>query len=95
MFLIQLTYKKPIELVDQYLAEHRAFLQEGYNNNFFIVSGPCMPRTGGIILSQLQDRKILEEILSHDPFFVHDLADYAYIEFNPVKYHPSFSTFIE
>ena len=47
-----------------------------FENNYFIASGPQNPRTGGIILSQLQDRKKLEDILKDDPFQIHDIADY-------------------
>ena len=68
MFIILLNYKKPIEVIDKYLPAHRDFLEEGYKQNFFIVSGPKNPRTGGVIISQLNDRVQLEEILSKDPF---------------------------
>jgi uncharacterized protein YciI len=89
-----LTYKKPIEIIDKYLNEHRAFLEEGYNKNYFIVSGPQNPRTGGVIISQLKDRVQLENILKDDPFAIHDAADYEIIEFSPVKFHKNFSTFV-
>jgi uncharacterized protein YciI len=94
MFVIELTYKVPLEVIDKYVNEHRNFLDKGYKNDFFVVSGPKIPRTGGIIISQLKDRKQLEEILQHDPFQIHDLADYEIIEFNPVKYHLNFAKFL-
>lgn len=94
MFLIMLNYKKPIEMIDKYLLEHREFLDQGYKKNFFIASGPKNPRTGGVILSQLKDQHELEKIIHQDPFYLHDLADYEIIEFHPVKYHPEFSNFV-
>lgn len=94
MFLINITYKKPLTEIDQYLAEHRAFLEEGYQKNYFIVSGPRNPRTGGVIISQLKDREELLKILQYDPFIIHDVADYELVEFMPVKYHINFSSFI-
>lgn len=94
MFLIMLAYTKPIEMIDQYLAEHRAFLEEGYQKDYFVVSGPRHPRSGGIILSQLKDKLQLEAILKHDPFALNHLAEYEIIEFNPVKFHPDFAKFI-
>lgn len=95
MFLIHLTYKKPIEDVDKHLAEHRHFLEGCYEKNYFVVSGPRNPRTGGIIISQLKDRKQLETILHSDPFYIHQIADYEIIEFTPVKYHKNFISFID
>ena len=95
MFIVTLTYKKPLEVIDTYLAEHRAFLEEGYQNNYFVASGPKTPRTGGIIISQLDDREALNALIKQDPFYLHDVADYDIVEFTPVKYHKHFSAFVE
>ncbi len=95
MFVIQLHYKAPLEQVEQHLVEHRNFLEAGYQNNYFIASGPKTPRTGGIILSQLTDRIHLEKILSEDPFLIHSIANYEVIEFTPVKFHVGFEKFIQ
>jgi uncharacterized protein YciI len=51
-----IAYKKPLEEIDYHLAAHRSFLDEGYKNDFFIVSGAKNPRTGGVIISQLSNR---------------------------------------
>lgn len=95
MFLILLTYKKPIEFVDQYLVEHRSFLEKGYEQNYFVASGPRNPRTGGVILSQLKDKDQLLKIIQQDPFFIHEIAEFEIIEFNPVKYHKDFAGFVK
>ncbi len=94
MFLVNLIYKKPIELIEIHTAAHRTFLDEGYKQNFFVASGPKIPRTGGVIISQLKNRAQLEEILKQDPFALHDLAAYEITEFNPVKFHPDFTGFV-
>lgn len=95
MFIVEITYKKPLEYIDQYLADHRAFLEAGYQTNCFVASGPQNPRTGGIIISQLTNREQLEQILTQDPFNLNGLVDYKIIEFSPVKYHSDFASFIE
>lgn len=95
MFLILLTYIKPIEEIDAHLVAHREYLDEGYRNNYFVVSGPRNPRTGGIIISQLTDRTQLEAILKNDPFHIYGVATYELIEFTPVKYHQDFAKFIK
>jgi len=91
MFLIILTYKKPLNVVDEHLVAHRNFLEEGYQRDYFIVSGPKNPRTGGIILSQLKYRQQLEQLLQQDPFHIHAVTDYEIIEFDPVKKHRNFN----
>ncbi len=94
MFLILITYKQPIEVVDEYLVAHREFLEKGYQQDYFVVSGPRSPRTGGVVISQLTDRAQLEDLLKHDPYAIHDIAKYEIIEFTPVKYHKDFAAFI-
>ena len=94
MFVILISYKKPLETVDKYLTDHAAFLDQCYKKNYFMVSGRKNPRTGGVIISQLKDRNQLENILKLDPFHIHEIADYEIIEFIPTKFHPDFSSFI-
>ena len=95
MFLIMLNYKKPIEIVEQFVTAHRAYLDEGYQKNCFITSGPRNPRSGGIILSQMKDRDALDKILKADPFYVNGIADFEVIEFVPNKFHKDFLSFAE
>jgi len=94
MFIVLLTYRKPLEVVDEYLSEHAIFLNECYQKNYFVVSGRKNPRTGGVIVSQLKDRNQLEDIIKQAPFYINQLADYEVIDFIPTKHHPDFSGFI-
>lgn len=95
MFLIKLTYTKPLDIIEKHLAAHRDFLEQWYQKDCFVVSGPQNPRVGGIIISQLKNRKQLDTILKNDPYQLHGVAEYEIIEFNPVKFHKDFACFIE
>lgn len=95
MFVVLVTYKKPLERVEQYLVAHRAFLDRGYQEQLLIASGPRVPRTGGILLSQCNERAVLETFLSQDPFLLQGIAEYEVIEFTPVKAHPNFQVFVD
>jgi uncharacterized protein YciI len=95
MFLIKITFTKPLEVVDQYVAAHREFLEVGYQKDFFVVSGPQTPRVGGIVISQLKNREQLEHLMAQDPYYLNEVAEYEFIEFNPVKFHRDFACFIE
>lgn len=83
MFIINLTYKVKLEEVDKHLEAHIAYLKQQYAQTNFIASGRKVPRTGGIILSQIKDKQDLLDILAQDPFHKHGLADYELIEFIP------------
>ncbi len=84
MFVLILTYTKPIEQVDAFLAEHRAYLAEKYKTGHLFASGSQVPRTGGVILCNAQSRAEVEAIVAEDPFYKNEIASYEIIEFNAV-----------
>lgn len=85
MIIISLTYKAELEKVDQFLNAHIEFLNEQYELGHFLASGRKIPRTGGIILSKVENKSKLEKIIEKDPFKINELADYELIEFVPSK----------
>ncbi|MDF2940678.1 MAG: cyclohydrolase [Gammaproteobacteria bacterium] len=88
MFVILLEYIKPISEVEKYLIAHRAFLDDCYAKQYFIASGPKIPRTGGIILAKVQDKVFLEQLIENDSFKIYGIALYEIIEFTPSKGQP-------
>ena len=85
MFIINITYKTALDKVDQYLNEHIEFLNKQYELGNFLASGRKVPRTGGIILSKVEEKSVLKQIIAQDPFKINELADYQLIEFIPSK----------
>jgi uncharacterized protein YciI len=85
MFIIDLTYKTPMYMIEKYIEEHRTFLDEYYALQKFILSGPKSPRTGGVILADLENKAELMKIIKEDPFYKNNLADYTITEFRPNK----------
>lgn len=83
MYIIDITYTKPLTVINAHLDAHRAFLSEGYKNKHFVASGPKIPRIGGIILANFPDIKSCQEYIALDPFYRHDLANYNITEFTP------------
>ena len=80
MFIIELTYKVPIEKIEEHLAAHVSYLDKYYASGNFIASGRKVPRDGGFILAKAPDKKAVESIISEDPFYIHALSDYKIIE---------------
>lgn len=95
MFLIELTYKKDLDQVDQHLKEHVEFLDRNYAKGNLIFSGRKNPRDGGILLSGLETRTLVEGMIAEDPFYREKIADFRIIEFSPTKYDPRFGCFIK
>ena len=83
MLVVDLKYLKSLDEVGQYLAKHREFLQECYEQGFFLASGPKEPREGGVIVA-LVNREKMEELILQDPFYIHQIAEYQITDFDPV-----------
>ncbi|WP_273792652.1 YciI family protein [Brucella anthropi] len=95
MFVVTLTYLKPLEEIERHLQAHREFLDRQYADCVFLASGPKNPRDGGVILASGKVSKSeLDAILRLDPFRQHGLATYDVIEFTPVKSVPSLDGFL-
>ena len=75
MYIVNLTYHRPIEEVDSHLEGHVAWLKQHYQEGTFIASGRKNPRTGGVILVKGIERARLDAILAQDPFTA--VAHYA------------------
>lgn len=86
MYIAILTYKKPLSEVDKYLAAHREYLARHYAARDFIASGPQTPRIGGVIMMKAENRTDGDVIISQDPFYINNIADYQLVEFTPTMF---------
>jgi uncharacterized protein YciI len=84
-FIVEITYRIPFEQFGGKVAEHRAFLQTGFERGWLLFSGPQSPRTGGIVVARAPGLGQLQEFFSQDPYRLNGMADYRYIQFEPVK----------
>lgn len=92
MFVVILTYTKPLEQVDVHLEAHRAWLKSQYEAGVFIASGRQAPPVGGVILARGGDRQALQEILVQDPFNANGVASYQVIQFTPSLAAPDYES---
>ena len=66
MFIINLNYIVPLDVLDAHMADHVQFLRKYYKANVFIASGRKVPRTGGIILALAGSKTEVEEIIQEE-----------------------------
>src|SRR3954463_4211564 len=64
MFIVTLTYLKPVEEIDALMDAHVAWLKRHYDEGLFIASGRRVPRTGGVILARSGDEAALRAALA-------------------------------
>ncbi|WP_377274633.1 YciI family protein [Rhizobium sp. R86522] len=79
MFILSLTYVKPTEEADRFMAPHMDWVNAGYDNGLFLASGRKNPRTGGVILAR-GDQAEIEAYVAADPFKVEGVAMYEVTE---------------
>jgi len=83
MFIVTLTYIRPLEELDALMDAHVAWLKKHYESGLFVASGRQVPRKGGLILARSGDRAALEALLARDPFVQNGVARTDVIEFVP------------
>jgi uncharacterized protein YciI len=95
MFIIDLHYIVPLEQIDAHMTPHIKFLKKYYKENVFVASGRKIPRTGGIILAMAKSKEAVEHIITEDPFYIHNLAEFKVTEFQTSQTHPEFKRFLD
>ncbi|HCM9227693.1 YciI family protein [Enterobacter bugandensis] len=68
IYVVVLTYIKPLEDVDSQIPAHVEWLKKGYLDGVFLASGRRIPRDGGVILAKCDNIEVLETRLRQDPF---------------------------
>ncbi|HAG61399.1 MAG TPA: GTP cyclohydrolase [Coxiellaceae bacterium] len=94
MFIIELTYTQPIDIVEQWLASHKAYLQEHFASGEFIASGPKIPRDGGIIVC-IADQKSIQALIEEDPFYQQGIAEFRVREFKVSRHHDALKRLVD
>ena len=88
MFVLLLTYIKPLDEVDALMRKHMAWLNEQYDAGRFVVSGRRIPRTGGVILARGDDREEIEALAAPDPFVSGGVATCEVVQFRASQTAP-------
>ena len=90
MFIIDISYVRPIAEIEAQTAAHRAFLDIHMASGLLLLAGPKVPRNGGFLIARGgQTKEEVMAIFAEDPFVALGLADYTFTEFAPGKVHPA------
>lgn len=95
LFVMIVTYIKPMDEVNAHLEGHRAFLAKGYEDGVLMMSGGQNPRVGGVIVGKFDDKSAALEFVGLDPFYINDVASYDVVEFVPSKYIKELESYIK
>lgn len=83
MFVLLVTYRAPLERIDEIRPRHASYLRMHYAAGTFLVSGRQQPPAGGVIVAADVDRAEIERIIATDPYVTEGAAEYTVLEFRP------------
>lgn len=92
MYIVSLTYTRPVDEVDAVLDAHVAWLDKYFAAGVFITAGRKEPRTGGVIIVKDIDPERLNTILQEDAFQA--VADYEVTKVNITRATSEFSQLV-
>jgi uncharacterized protein YciI len=89
-FLLEGQHLVPFEQrAAELVAAHRQFLQRGYDDGRFLLSGPSVPPTGGILIARAKSIDDLNNFLADEPYSKAKVMRFSKItEFDPVQHQP-------
>ena len=94
-FIIEVIYTASIEKIEETRQEHRNFLKTLYEKKIILISGPEVPRIGGIIIARGESMEEISDYFRNDPYQINGLADYRYVEFRPANYQEILKVWVE
>lgn len=89
-FLLEGQHLVPFEQrAPELIAAHRRFLQDGYDKGRFLLSGPHIPPSGGILIARAESLEELNQFLADEPYCKANVMRFSRItEFDPVQHQP-------
>ena len=92
MYIVSLSYTRPVEEVEALLEGHVAWLDRYFASGEFLFAGRKDPRTGGVIIAKDIDREALDKIVAEDPFVA--VANYEITKVNVTRANDALQTLV-
>jgi len=85
MFMVFLKFAENKALAPQHMQGHNDWLQKGFADGVFLLSGTLQPKLGGGILAHNISLPDLQQRVDADPFVAHRVVTAEVIELTPSK----------
>ncbi|WIT14112.1 YciI family protein [Paucibacter sediminis] len=85
MFVVFLKFSSKQSQAAQHMNGHKSWLQQGFDDGVFLMSGSLQARQGGALLAHNTSREELEARVRLDPFVTEDVVTAEITEFLPGK----------
>ena len=85
MFIILLRFSDNKDKAGQFMEGHKAWLERGFDDGVFLLSGSLQPDPGGGILAHDTSPADLQDRVNEDPFVAEGVVSAEIIELAPSK----------
>jgi uncharacterized protein YciI len=83
MFFVTLTFGANRAAAPRFMAAHKAWIEEGFADGVFLMTGSLADGAGGAVLAHATSRESLEQRLRADPFVAEGIVAAAVLEVAP------------
>ena len=94
-FAVIIRYRAPEEELAAHNAEHRAYMRTLFDAGKLVVSGPFVPRSGGLLLFAADSQAQVEGWLADDPFHRRDYYDHEILQWGPTLGKEGLATMVQ
>lgn len=85
MFVVLLRFSDNKSQAGQFMEAHNAWLQRGYEDGVFVLSGSLAPALGGAVMAHNTTLAALEARVNEDPFVAQNIVNAEIIEIAAAK----------
>lgn len=83
MFLVTLRFSANKAKAAAFMEGHNAWIQRGFDDGIFLLTGSLQPSAGGAVLAHNVLRADLESRVKGDPFVAEDIVSAEIVEITP------------
>lgn len=88
MFIVTLAFGPNRGEAKNHMDGHNAWLQRGFADGVFVLSGSLAPQRGGLVLATGLSREALEQRVAEDPFVAAHVVEAEIAEVAPGRTDP-------
>ncbi|GAB4363404.1 MAG: YciI family protein [Kiloniellaceae bacterium] len=85
MYIVELTFTRDKSKAGRFMAGHKAWLQQGFDDGVFLLAGSLQPNRGGGILAHNTSLEALRERVNRDPFVAEGVVSASIAELTPAR----------
>ena len=85
MFIVLLKFSENKAQAKDHMPGHKAWIQQGFDENVFLLAGSLQPKAGGTIIAHNTTLQDLQTRINEDPFVQENIVSAEILEISPSK----------